>query len=112
MGLLSYSWMLLAASVAAEVAGTVALRYADGFTRLVPSVAVAGSYALAIWFMSIAVRHLEVGMAYAVWAGCGTALTAAVGVFWFGESVTPLRIAGIALIVVGVVVLNLESHAL
>ncbi|OAK64926.1 multidrug efflux SMR transporter [Variovorax paradoxus] len=110
MGPQTFSWLLLAASVAAEVAGTIALRYADGFTRLVPSLVVGASYAAAIWLMSISVRHLEVGLAYAVWAGSGTALTAALGVAWFGESMTLLRVLGVVMIVIGVVVLNLDTH--
>lgn len=109
MSVQTYSWLLLAASIAAEVAGTIALRYADGFTRPVPSLVVVASYAAAIWLMSMAVRHLEVGLAYAVWAGSGTALTAALGIFWFSESMTLLRIAGVVMIVIGVVVLNLET---
>ena len=110
MSVQTYSWLLLAASIVAEVAGTIALRYADGFTRPVPSLVVVASYAAAIWLMSMAVRHLEVGLAYAVWAGSGTALTAALGIFWFSESMTLLRIAGIVMIVIGVVVLNLETQ--
>jgi small multidrug resistance pump len=110
MRLQALSWLLLAASVAAEVAGTIALRYADGLTRPVPSVVVGASYAAAIWLMSIAVKTLEVGLAYAVWAGAGTASTAALGILWFGESMAPLRMIGIVMIVVGVVVLNLDPH--
>jgi small multidrug resistance pump len=110
MSLQAYSWMLLAASIVAEVAGTIALRYADGFTRLVPSLVVTAAYVAAIWLMSIAIRHLEVGLAYAVWAGSGTALTAVLGILWFSESMTQLRVAGIVMIVIGVVVLNLETH--
>jgi len=110
MGLQTFSWLLLAASVVAEVIGTIALRYADGFTRLVPSLVVGTCYAAAIWLMSIAVRQLEVGLAYAVWAGSGTALTAALGMLWFGESATLLRIGGMTAIVVGVVMLNLEAQ--
>jgi small multidrug resistance pump len=105
----TFSWLLLAASVAAEVAGTIALRYADGFTRLIPSLAVGISYATAIWLMSISVRHLETGLAYAVWAGSGTALIAAFGIVWLGESMTLLRVAGVAMIVAGVVALNLDA---
>ena len=106
----AFSWLLLAASVAAEVAGTIALRYADGFTRPVPSLLVTVAYAAAIWLMSLSVRHLEVGLAYAVWAGSGTALTAILGILWFSESMTLLRIGGVALIVVGVVMLNLQAQ--
>lgn len=110
MSVQTYSWLLLVASIAAEVAGTIALRYADGFTRPVPSLVVVASYAAAIWLMSLAVRYLEVGLAYAVWAGSGTALTAALGILWFSESMTLLRIAGVVMIVIGVVVLNLETQ--
>jgi small multidrug resistance pump len=106
----TYSWLLLAASIAAEVAGTIALRYADGFTRLVPSLVVTAAYAAAIWLMSMAVRHLEVGLAYAVWAGSGTALTVVLGILWFSESMSLTRMAGVVLIVIGVVVLNLETQ--
>ena len=102
------AWLLLAASIAAEVAGTIALRYADGFTRLWPSLVVGSLYALAIFLMSVSVRHLEVGLAYAVWAGFSTALTALVGMVWFGEAIHAARLMGIAFIVVGVVSLNLD----
>lgn len=102
------AWLLLAASIAAEVAGTVSLRYANGFTRLLPSLAVSSLYALAIWLMSVSVKHLEVGLAYAVWAGVGTALTALVGMLWFGEASHATRLVGIAFIVIGVVCLNLD----
>ena len=105
----AFSWFLLAVSVIAEVVGTVALRYTDGFTRAAPSVIVTLSYASAIWFMSVSVRHLEAGLAYAVWAGFGTALIALLGIFCFGESAAPLRLVGIALIISGVVALNLSS---
>ena len=104
----AFAWLLLAASIAAEVAGTVSLRYANGFTRLLPSLAVGSLYALAIWLMSVSVKHLEVGLAYAVWAGVGTALTALVGMLWFGEASHATRLAGIAFIVIGVVCLNLD----
>lgn len=106
----TFAWLLLAASVVAEVAGTIALRYADGLTRLAPSVAVGVCYGVAIWLMAIAVRHLEIGLTYAVWAGSGTALTAMLGVLWFGELATPLRIMGLVFIVLGVITLNLSAR--
>ncbi|WP_199052666.1 multidrug efflux SMR transporter [Aquitalea sp. ASV15] len=104
----AFSWLFLAASVIAEVLGTVALRYSDGFTRTAPSIIVTLCYASAIWLMSVSVRHLEVGLAYAVWAGFGTVLIALLGILCFGESTAPLRLIGIALIVGGVVALNLS----
>ncbi|AOI62456.1 DMT family transporter [Burkholderia territorii] len=103
------SWLFVAASVVAEVAGTVGLRYADGFTRPLPSMSVVVLYGLAIWLMSLAIRRLEVSLTYALWAGCGTALTALVGILFFNESANTLRLLGFAFIVVGVATLNLGS---
>lgn len=106
----TFAWLVLAASVLAEVFGTIALRYTDGFTRLLPSAVTALCYATGIWLMAISVRHLEVGLTYAVWAGSGTALTALLGILWFGESAGLLRFAGLSCIVLGVIALNLSAR--
>ena len=105
----AFAWLLLAASVLAEVLGTIALRHADGFTRLIPALLTAALYALAIWLMALSVRQLDVGVAYAVWAGAGTALIAIIGMLAFGESAHALRLLGIAMIIAGVVTLNLSA---
>ena len=104
----SFAWPLLAASIVAEVAGNAALRHADGFARPAPTLGALACYGLAIWLMSLSLRHLAVGLAYAVWAGAGTALTAAIGMLWWNEPAAPLRFAGIAFIVAGVAALNVE----
>lgn len=106
----AFAWMMLAASVLAEVLGTLALRHADGFSRPLPSLAVVLCYGCAIWWMSISVKHLEMGLTYAVWAGCGTALTALLGIAWYGEGASLMRLSGLACIVVGVVALNLSAR--
>ena len=103
------AWLVLSASVIAEVLGTFALRYADGFTRFWSSATAVICYACAIWLMSIAVKHLEMGLTYAVWAGAGTALTALLGIVWFQESSSILRLAGLGFIVVGVIALNFSA---
>ena len=77
-------------------------------SRAASPLAVGSLYALAIWLMSLSVRHLEVGLAYAVWAGGGTALTAVVGMLWFGESFHSTRLIGLAFVVAGVICLNLD----
>jgi small multidrug resistance pump len=105
----TFAWLVLAASVLAEVAGTMALRYSDGFTRLLPSLITGLSYAAAIWLMAVSVRHLEVGLSYAVWAGSGTALTALLGIVLFGESASLIRLSGLGLIISGIVVLSLSA---
>lgn len=103
------AWLLLAASVFAEVLGTVALRHADGFTRPIPSILTAAFYAVAIWLMSLSAWQLDIGLAYAIWAGASTALTAVVGIVLFSEPAYAARLLGIAMIIVGVVVLNLGA---
>jgi small multidrug resistance pump len=103
--------ILLALAIVAEVAGTVALRESDGFTRLLPSVAVVVGYAISFWLLALVLKNLSIGLTYAVWSAAGTALIAAIGVFAFGEPATSLKLASIALIIMGVVGLNLAgSH--
>ncbi|QBR05836.1 multidrug efflux SMR transporter [Streptomyces sp. S501] len=108
---------LLAAAIAAEVTATTAMKYSEGFTRLWPSLVTVVGYVLAFALLAQTLKTLSigtayaiwagVGTAYAIWAGVGTAAVAAIGVLWMGESAGPAKLAGIALIVAGVVVLNL-----
>ncbi|WP_069172192.1 DMT family transporter [Streptomyces griseus] len=98
---------LLAAAIAAEVAGTTAMKYSEGFTRLWPSLVTVVGYAVAFVLLAQTLKTLSIGTAYAIWAGVGTAAVAAIGILWMGESAGPVKLAGIALIVAGVVVLNL-----
>ncbi|RRS04519.1 multidrug efflux SMR transporter [Aquabacterium soli] len=104
------AWLALLASVVAEVLGTLALRAADGLTKPWPSIAVVLCYGCAIWLMSVSVRQLEMGLAYAVWAGSGTALTAAIGMLCFQEAFTWSRLLGLTFIVLGVLALNLSTR--
>jgi len=101
--------ILLALAILTEVAGTVALRYAEGFTKLVPSVVVFVGYGGSLYLLSLVLRSLELGFVYAVWAGAGTALVAAIGILALGEPATVLKLVSILLIILGVVGLNLSS---
>lgn len=105
-----WAWLLVATSVVAEVVGTVALKHSDGFSRLLPSGAAASCYALAIWLMAVAMRQLDMGITYAVWAASGTAATALVGVAFFGEQVGLVKALGLVCVVGGVVMLNLGGE--
>jgi small multidrug resistance pump len=98
---------LLAAAIAAEVAGTTAMKYSEGFTRLWPSLLTVAGYVLAFSLLAQTLKTMSVGTAYAIWAGVGTAAIAAIGMIFMGESASLVRITGIALVIVGVVVLNL-----
>ncbi|MFE4692209.1 MULTISPECIES: multidrug efflux SMR transporter [Streptomyces] len=98
---------LLAAAIAAEVTATTAMKYSEGFTRLWPSLVTVVGYVLAFALLAQTLKTLSIGTAYAIWAGVGTAAVAAIGVLWMGESAGLAKLAGIALIIAGVVVLNL-----
>ncbi|MFJ4836626.1 DMT family transporter [Streptomyces sp. NPDC088746] len=98
---------MLAAAIAAEVAGTTAMKYSEGFTRLWPSLITVVGYVLAFTLLAQTLKTLSIGTAYAIWAGTGTAAVAAIGILWMGESAGLVKLTGIALVVAGVVVLNL-----
>ena len=103
--------VLLSLAIVTEVAGTVALRYSDGFTKLAPSAIVVPGYGASFWLLSLVLKELSIDTTYAVWSAAGTALIAAVGVFAFGEPATALKLASLGLIIIGVIGLNLAgSH--
>src|SRR2546421_9722154 len=99
--------VLLALAILSEVVATVFLRFTDGFTKLGPSIVVVVGYALSFWLLALILKDLDIGFVYAVWSGAGTALIAAIGIFAFGESAAALKIASIAVIILGVIGLNL-----
>jgi small multidrug resistance pump len=100
-------WLFLAGAIGFEVAGTISIKLSEGFTRLLPSVLLFVFYAASFVALTFALKKIEVGVAYAVWSGVGTALIAAIGVVYFREAATALKFVSILLIVVGVVGLNL-----
>jgi small multidrug resistance pump len=103
------AWIYLAIAIASEVVGTVFLRFTDGFTRPAPSTLVIATYAASLWLTALALRELEISLAYAVWAGVGTAAVAVIGMAALGESVNVLKVASITLVIGGVVGLNLSA---
>ncbi|SED64078.1 multidrug efflux SMR transporter [Streptomyces sp. TLI_105] len=98
---------LLAGAIAAEILATTSMKYSEGFTKLWPSVVTGMGYLLAFVLLARALKTLEVGTAYAIWSGAGTAVVALIGYLFLGESLGAAKIAGIVLIVAGVAVLNL-----
>ena len=102
-------WILLGLAIASEVVGTVALRFSDGFTNPLPTLAVLVGYGLSVWLLALTLKELEVSLAYAVWAGVGTAAIAVIGIGLLGESVNALKLASIAVVILGVVGLNLAE---
>lgn len=104
-------YVYLAIAIVSEVTATTALKAADGFTRLAPSVVVVIGYALAFYFLSLTLRTMAVGVAYAIWSGVGVTLICIIGAVVYKQHLDAPAIAGIALIVGGVAVLNLFSKA-
>ncbi|QDQ29233.1 multidrug efflux SMR transporter [Chitinimonas arctica] len=100
-------WLLLVAAIVAELIGTTSLKLSDGMSKLLPTASFVLTYALSFWLLSIVLKRMEVSVAYAVWAGAGTALMAVIGIVLFGESISPLKLVSIVLIVLGVIGLNL-----
>ncbi len=103
------AWTYLTIAGVFEVVWAIGLKYTEGFTRLLPSLGTVGAMALSFLFLSIALKTIPVGTAYAVWTGIGAVGTAAMGIFLFGESRDLLRILCILIIVGGIVGLKLSS---
>lgn len=101
------AWLMLVVAGLLEVGWTLGLKQSDGFTRFWPSVLTILGALGSFWLLSLAMKDLPVGTAYAVWVGIGAVGTAILAVFLFGEPVNTMRVAGIALIIGGIVALKL-----
>ncbi len=105
------SWVLLAMAIITEVMGTIALKFSNGFSDLKASALVFAAYFASFVLLGLSLKGIELGIAYAIWAGVGTAMIAIAGLFLFDEAMTALKAVSIVLIVLGVVGLNLASRA-
>ena len=104
------TWAALLGAIALEVAGTSLLQASQQFTRAWPTAGMAVCYGLAFYLLSIALRQMPVGIAYAIWSGLGVVLISAVGTVVFRQRLDLPAIAGLAMIVGGVLVINLFSR--
>lgn len=101
---MGYIWLAIA--VIAEVTGSSLLKLTDGFKRLLPTSGVMVGYAIAFYALSLSLKNLPLGVAYAIWAGVGTALTVLVGIIFYKETIHFKKAIGILFIIGGVVLLN------
>ena len=102
-------WLLLGTAIVAEVIGTSALKASAGFTRLEPSLVVVAGFGVAFYLLSLTLRHIPAGVAYAAWSGLGIVLISAVGWLLHGQKLDLAALLGMGLIVAGVLVIQLFS---
>lgn len=100
-------YVTLVGAILAEVMGTTAMKYSDGFSKLWPSLGTCLGYVVSFLLLAQCLKTMSVGTAYAIWSGLGTAVIAAIGMLFIGEAVTATKIIGVVLVIAGVVVLNL-----
>lgn len=105
------TWLALLAAIAFEVVGTTLLQASQQFTRPWPTAGMALCYALAFYLLSIALKQVPVGLAYAIWSGLGVVAISVIGVVLFKQRLDVPAIAGLTMIVGGVVVINLFSKS-
>jgi small multidrug resistance pump len=105
------AWWLLAAAIVFEICGTVCMRLSDGFTRPTPSALIFVFYAFSFALNTFVIRTLGLSVVYAVWSGVGTVATAAIGIWYFKEPATAMKLASIGLIVIGVMGVHAASRA-
>jgi small multidrug resistance pump len=105
-------YLYLTAAIIFEVIGTWALKASDTFTRLGPSLVTAVAYPICFFFLALTLRTIPVGITYAIWSGVGIVLIAVIGLFWFKQALDAPAVLGLALIIAGIVVINMFSHSL
>ena len=104
-----HPYLCLAIAIVSEVAATSALKASDGFHKLVPSLVVVIGYTLAFYFLSLTLKSMQIGVVYAIWSGAGIVLVSAVGWLVFSQKLSGVTLAGMALILAGVLIVNLSS---
>ena len=102
-------WLYLSIAILAEVIATSSLKAAEGFTRLIPSLIVVFGYGTAFYFLSLTLRTMQVGTAYAIWSGVGTVIISLVAWLLYNQKLDAPSILGIALIISGVVIIKFLS---
>jgi small multidrug resistance pump len=108
---MSSNYAYLFVAIVAEVIATSFLKGSEGFTRLWPTLASVVGYVIAFFFLSLTLRTIPTGIAYAIWSGVGIVLISLVGWLWFGQKLDGPAIAGLGLIIAGVVVVNVFSKS-
>jgi small multidrug resistance pump len=102
-------FLLLA--ILAEVTGTIFVKLSEGFSKLLPTVMIVVFYGLSLGFLGLALKRVDLSLAYAIWSGLGIAFIASVGILYFREPLTAVKLVSLGFIVAGVIGLNLAGEA-
>ncbi|WP_445612372.1 DMT family transporter [Geobacillus sp. YF-1] len=103
------SWFFLLFGIIFEVIGTTCMKLSKGFMNIIPSILLFLFYGLSLTFVTLSLKKLNVGVAYAVWSGLGTVLITIIGITFFQESYSFVKMTGILLIIIGVIILHFYS---
>jgi small multidrug resistance pump len=103
---INISWLYLCLAIVFEVAGTTSMKLSEGFTKLLPSILLIFFYLNSLVFLTLALKTIEISVAYAIWSGIGILIISIIGVYYFNESLSLVKIIAICLIIIGVVTLN------
>ena len=101
--------LILFFAILSEVIATTALKLSEGFTKLIPSIVVVIGYGLSFYLLSISLKVIPIGLAYAIWSGVGIVLTVIAGIIIWRESLDWARVIGITFIILGILILNIFS---
>lgn len=103
------SWLYLTTAICLEVSGTTCMKLSSGFSKMLPSFLIFIFYGFSFASLTMALKRMDLGMAYAIWSGIGTTLIASIGIVYFKEPATLLKIGSIVLIIIGVIGLNMSG---
>ncbi|HUA68625.1 MAG TPA: multidrug efflux SMR transporter [Candidatus Saccharimonadales bacterium] len=103
-------WIYLILAILFEVTGTTCMKLSAGFSRHLPAALMGLFYAACFYFLTLAIKKVDLSVAYAIWGGVGTALIATIGILWFREPMTLLKAFGLLAIIGGVTALNLTAN--
>ncbi|HEX2140194.1 MAG TPA: multidrug efflux SMR transporter [Woeseiaceae bacterium] len=102
-------WLFLAGAIVMEVCGTVSMKLSNGFEHTLYSILVYIFYGISFYMLAMALKTIDIGIAYAIWAAVGTALIAAIGIVFFSEGINTIKAVSLVAIIAGVVGLNLSG---
>lgn len=104
------SWLYLFLAIIFEIAGTTAMKMSNGFSLILPTIGTLTAYTICFTFLSFALKTIDMGIAYAIWSAVGLSIIAAIGIIFFHEDISIIKIASLILIIIGVIGLNISTR--